>query len=207
MGGAWGYHNHTYFPRPHPVPHALSARLVRYLRGRSPALLLPLYAMVLAAGVLDDVEAAQTTRRGIADLFVPLLASTFLFFPLLQAYLQREFEVVVTFALAGALLALVNDRRSRPRRPCWPMPPGSSTSRCCSAAGLFLRKWWREAAVYVGGLGGDPARLALAVRSVAVLQQQRARPCRAGIRAVGIRLWSRRDRASVRNRLLRGLVR
>jgi len=39
------------------------------------------------------------------------VASTFLFFPLLQAFIQREFEVVTTLAMVVALWCLLVDRR------------------------------------------------------------------------------------------------
>ena len=75
-------------------------------------MLLPIYAVLL--GVTFWLMWRIARRLGASDaLFVPLFASTFLFFPLLQAYLQREFEVVVTFFIAAALLLLIDSRRSK----------------------------------------------------------------------------------------------
>jgi len=106
---AWGYQLNTYFHGPvqyltlYPVAYFDSyAAIAQFL--------LPIYAMVLGAGfwLLRGAANALTSRR---PLTVPLLASTFLFFPLLQAFIQREFEVIVFLALAASLWLLVHDRR------------------------------------------------------------------------------------------------
>ena len=110
MAGAWGYHQDTYFHGPtqyltlYPLAYFDSFAAIA-------AFMLPLLAVILAITFWLMWRAARRLGAG-NDLFVPLLASTFLFFPLLQAYLQREFEVILTCALAGALLALLADRRS-----------------------------------------------------------------------------------------------
>jgi hypothetical protein len=145
MAGAWGYHNHTYFHGPIQYltlyPMAFFDTFAEIAR-----VLLPLYALLLVLAFWLMWKAAQRLGAGPA-MFVPLLASTFLFFPLLQAYLQREFEVVMTAALAGAMLALVSERRAAAAAllayvtwfkyipllfGCW----------------LILRRWWRAAAIY-----------------------------------------------------------
>ncbi len=145
MTGAWGYHNHTYFHGPIQYLTLYPIAFFDTFAGIA-QLLLPLYAVLLALTFWMMWRSAQRLGAG-SPIFVPLLASTFLFFPVLQAYLQREFEVVMTFALAGAMLALVSDRRPLAAVllayvtwfkyipllfGCW----------------LFLRRWWREVAVY-----------------------------------------------------------
>jgi hypothetical protein len=110
MQGAWGYHVDTYF---HGPVQYLTLYPVAYFDSyaRVAQALLPIYAVVLAAAFL-------CLRRALAPLCssrhvtLALFASTFLFFPLLQAFIQREFEVVVFLGLSAALLALVRDRRN-----------------------------------------------------------------------------------------------
>lgn len=108
LGAAWGYHNATYYhgPTQYLTLYPLS---VLDSFAQIAAVLLPAYLAVLALACWCLWQSAQ--RLGAdRSLLVPMLASTFLFFPLLQAYLQREFEVVVTAALAAALLLLLDDR-------------------------------------------------------------------------------------------------
>ena len=145
MGAAWGYHRNTYFHGPTQYltlyPLALFDSFARIA-----AALLPLYAAVLAATFWLMWRIAE--RLGAQRvLFVPLLASTFLFFPLLQAYLQREFEVVVTFALSAALWFLIDDRRGRAAAvlayAAW-----FKYIPLLFVGYLFLRRWWREVGVF-----------------------------------------------------------
>lgn len=109
MRDAWGYHNHTYFHGPtqyltlYPIAYFDSFAAIA-------AFLLPVLAILLV--VTFGLMWSIARRMGAAgDLFVPLLASTFLFFPLLQAYLQREFEVILTAMLVGGLWLIVHERR------------------------------------------------------------------------------------------------
>jgi hypothetical protein len=108
MEGAWGYHRDTYF-------HGPSQYLTLYYLARFDTyaqiarVLLPIYGVVLAVAFWVLLKALTSlTTRAIA---IPLLASTFLFFPLLQAFIQREFEVIVFLSLALALWCLFVDRR------------------------------------------------------------------------------------------------
>lgn len=108
MTGAWGYHKHTYFHGPTQYLTLYPIALFDTFAAIA-AFLLPVYAVVL--GVTFWLMWRIARRLGASNaVFVPLLASTFLFFPLLQAYLQREFEVVVTGLIAAALLLLINHR-------------------------------------------------------------------------------------------------
>jgi hypothetical protein len=152
MAGAWGYMKDTYFHGP-----------VQYLTlywaaffdsyAQIAAVLLPLYVVVIGAAFWILLKALRSlTPRPIA---VPLLACTFLFFPLLQAFIQREFEVIVFLALAATLWMLLTDRRE-------------------SAAALMAYvAWYKYAAlVFVGYLGLRRwwrAALAFAAVSVAIL--------------------------------------
>lgn len=110
MQGAWGYHRDTYFHGPVQYltlyPLALFDTYAQIAR-----VLLPIYALVLAASFWCLHRAAARLAPG-HRLGVPLLASTFLFFPLLQSYIQREFEVVVLAGLSLALLLLLGGRRN-----------------------------------------------------------------------------------------------
>jgi hypothetical protein len=151
LGAAWGYHNPTYF-------HGPAQYLTLYPLGwldsyaQIAAVLLPIYAIVLAATFW---LLWRTARRMGADraVLVPMLAATFLFFPVLQAYLQREFEVVLTAVLAAALLLLVNDRRA-----------GAGALFAYAAmfkyiplmflGYLSLRKWWRASLAFLAVVGG-----------------------------------------------------
>jgi hypothetical protein len=146
LGGAWGYHNPTYF-------HGPTQYLTLYPLGlldswaQIAAVLLPIYAAVLALTfwMLWRIALRLGADR---DVLVPLLASTFLFFPLLQAYLQREFEVVLTALLAGALLLLVNGRQTAAAvvlaYAAW-----FKYIPLMFVGYLGLRRWWRPVAAYV----------------------------------------------------------
>jgi hypothetical protein len=111
MGAAWGYHRDTYFHGPTQYLTLYPLSLLDSFAAIA-AVLLPVYALLIAATfwILWRTGLRLGAPR---DAFVPMLAATLLFFPLLQAYLQREFEVVLTFMLAGALLLLVKDQRSQ----------------------------------------------------------------------------------------------
>jgi hypothetical protein len=146
MIGAWGYHRDTYFHGPTQYLTLYPLALFDTFAAIA-AVLLPIYAVVLAAIYWLIWRVAR--RLGGSDaLRVPLLASTFLFFPVLQAYLQREFEVVITLALAGAMLLLVLDRRSKAAAllayAAW-----FKYIPLMFAGYLGLRRWWRELAVFV----------------------------------------------------------
>ena len=109
LQGTWGYHAETYF---HGPTQYLTLYGMAWLNSyhQIAMVLLPIYgALLVALFVLMRRLSVRLAPEW--ELSVPLLASTFLFFPLLQAYLQREFEVVITVAMAWALLAIVDDRR------------------------------------------------------------------------------------------------
>ena len=145
MADAWGYQRATYFHG--PVQYLTLYPLAAFDSfARIAAVLLPFYAALLVMAFALIWHAAK--RLGAAnDLCVPLLATTFLYFPLLQAYLQREFEIVVLAALAGALSLLLADRRSAAAALlayiAWfkyiPLLYGGW---------LVLRRWWRELLVF-----------------------------------------------------------
>ncbi len=109
LQGTWGYHLDTYF---HGPTQYLTLYPVAYLDSYAQiaAVLMPVYAAVLGLTfwVMTRV-AIRLSATGPAT--VPLLASTFLFFPLLQAFIQREFEVVTTLALTLALWCLLANRQ------------------------------------------------------------------------------------------------
>lgn len=107
LQGTWGYHLDTYF---HGPTQYLTLYPVAYLDSYAhiAAVLLPIYVVVLGAMFWATTRVA--VRLSTPQATVPLLASTFLFFPLLQAFIQREFEVVATLAMVLALWCLLLDR-------------------------------------------------------------------------------------------------
>ncbi|HUQ87828.1 MAG TPA: glycosyltransferase 87 family protein [Vicinamibacterales bacterium] len=145
MTAAWGYHRETYFHG--PTQYLTLYPLALFDSFASIALvLLPLYGALLAAAFFLLWRVAKRLG-GTADVFAPLFAATFLFLPLLQAYLQREFEVVVLAALSAALLLLLNDRRGAAAGllayVAW-----FKYIPVLYAGYLLLRRWWRELAVF-----------------------------------------------------------
>jgi hypothetical protein len=109
MQGAMGYHLDTYY---HGPVQYLTLYPVAYLDSyeQIARVLLPIYAVVIGATILCLLGALRMLAPGV-PFTVPVVAATLLFFPLLQSYLQREFEVVVLFGLASALWLLLADRR------------------------------------------------------------------------------------------------
>jgi hypothetical protein len=109
MQGAWGYHVDTYF---HGPVQYLTLYPVAFLDSYAAIarVLLPIYVIAIGFAFWCLVRALAPLSAG-KKVGIALAASTFLFFPLLQAFIQREFEVVVFVGLSAALLALVRDRR------------------------------------------------------------------------------------------------
>jgi hypothetical protein len=145
LQGAWGYHLDTYF---HGPIQYLTLYWVAWFDSFAEiaAVLLPIYLVLL--GVIFWLQWGIARRLGAPRHFlVPLLAATFLFFPLLQAYLQREFEVVLTVAYSGALLLLLQDRRL-PAAALLAYGAWFKYIPLLFAGYLFLRQWWREMAVF-----------------------------------------------------------
>jgi glycosyl transferase family 87 len=133
MQGAWGYHKDTYFHGPSQYLTLYAFAFFDSYAAIATALL-PLYIAVLAIAFWVLLKALRKlTRRPIV---VPLLASTFFFFPLLQAFIQREFEVIVFLCLTIALWSLLVDRRQ------------------VAGAMMAYVTWYKYAAVaFVGYLG------------------------------------------------------
>jgi hypothetical protein len=110
MQGAWGYHRDTYF---HGPAQYLTLYAMAYFDSYASIaqVLLPVYVVVLGVAFVMLHRAVTALAPG-QRLTAPLFAATFLFFPVLQAFIQREFEVVVFFTLTAALWCLVLDRRT-----------------------------------------------------------------------------------------------
>ena len=89
---------------------------------------------------------------------MPLLASTFLFFPLLQAYLQREFEVVVHVRARRGAAVVAPERSARPAAALLAYAAWFKYIPLMFAGYLVLRRWWRELGDVRRGVGRDPAR-------------------------------------------------
>lgn len=146
MQGTWGYHRETYFHGPvqyltlYPLALLDSYQQIAWL-------LMPLYALALS-GAFWCLRRALVALAPDQPLTVPLVASTFLFFPLLQAYIQREFEVVVLLGLAAALWLLLQDRRNAAAAilayVAW-----FKYAPLLFVGYLGLRRWFKAAAVFL----------------------------------------------------------
>ena len=145
LGAAWGYHTSTYF-------HGPTQYLTFYPLGlldswaQIAAVLLPIYALVLGLAFWMLWRVAQQLGAG-RDVFVPMLACTFLFFPVLQAYLQREFEIVLAASLASALFFLVSDRRGV-AAAVFAYAAWFKYIPLLFAGYLGLRRWWGPLLVF-----------------------------------------------------------
>lgn len=108
MQGAMGYLLNTYY---HGPTQYLTLYPVAYLNSyeQIATVLLVVYSALLAVTFWWLKRALEPIAPGVA-IGVPLFAMTFLFFPLLQSYLQREFELVLFAGLAFALMQLQRDR-------------------------------------------------------------------------------------------------
>lgn len=145
MQGAWGYQLDTYF---HGPTQYLTLYPLAYLDSYADIarVLLPIYAVVLALAFWC-MRRALVQLTGSARLTIPLLASTFLFFPLIQAFIQREFEVIVFLGLSAALWMLLRDRRDAAAAllayVAW-----FKYVPLLFAGYLGLRRWFRALAVF-----------------------------------------------------------
>ena len=142
---AWGYHRPTYF---HGPTQYLTLYPTAFFNSfeQIAAFLLPVYALLVALTFWLLWKIALRLGAG-RDFFAVLLASTFLFFPLLQALIQREFEIVIACALAAAVLWLLDDKRT----PAAAMLAYVAWFKYIPVlfGGYFvLRRWWRELAVF-----------------------------------------------------------
>jgi len=145
LHGAWGFHAETYFHGPtqyltlYPV-----ALLDSYAAIAS--VLLPVFVIVL--GVTFWIMLRTLARLAPGQrLLVPLLASTFLFFPLLQSLIQREFEVVILLGLAWALRLMIQDRR-RAAAALLAYVTWFKYIPLLFAGHLMLRRWYAAAATF-----------------------------------------------------------
>lgn len=108
MQGAMGYHLDTYYHGPtqyltlYPIAFLDSYEQIAWA-------LLPLLVAAIAGGWLCLYRTLTHLAPGVR-IGVPLFAAAFLFFPLLQALIQREFEVIIFLALSYGLLQLVRNR-------------------------------------------------------------------------------------------------
>jgi hypothetical protein len=146
MAGAWGYHAETYF---HGPAQYLTLYPLAYLDSYAAIarVLLPVYVVLLGIAFCL-LNAAIRRLTGGAALTAPLFAATFLFFPLLQSFIQREFETVVFLVLAGALWALVQDRRSLAGALLGYIAWFKYVT-LMFVAYLTLRRWWRAVAAFL----------------------------------------------------------
>ena len=147
MEGAWGYLKETYF---HGPVQYLTLYWVAFFDSYAQiaAVLLPLYIVVIAAAFWVLLQAMRSlTPRPVV---VPLVASTFLFFPLLQAFIQREFEVIVFFTLALMLWLLLRDRR-RAASVLMAYVAGTNTRALVFVGYLGLRRWWGALGAFAAG--------------------------------------------------------
>lgn len=108
MSGAMGYLLNTYH---HGPTQYLTLYPVAYFDSYEQIadFLLVVYAIALGGAFWFLYRSLTYVAPGSA-IGLPLFAMTFLFFPLLQSYLQREFEIVVFLGLAFALWQLQANR-------------------------------------------------------------------------------------------------
>lgn len=108
LKGAMGYELNTYY---HGPTQYLTLYPIAYFDSYEQIadFLLVAYAIVLAVAFWFLYRSLVYLAPGSA-IALPLFAMTFLFFPLLQSYLQREFEVIVFLGLTFALWQLQANR-------------------------------------------------------------------------------------------------
>lgn len=108
MQGAMGYLLNTYY---HGPTQYLTLYPVAYLNsyGQIAAVMLVVYTVLLGVAFWYLLRSLAPLAPGVA-IGAPLFAMTFLFFPLLQSYLQREFEIVLFLGLTVALAGLQRHR-------------------------------------------------------------------------------------------------
>ena len=203
MRGAMGYHLDTYYHGPtqyltlYPVAFLDSYEQIAWV-------LLPLYAVALALAWLCLFRALSMLAPG-ERIALPLFASTFLFFPLLQSFIQREFEVVTFLVMSFALWQLVRNRRAsrrsvfRLRRLVQVHPAVVHRLFCLARLDQSRRRVHRH-------LDRDPSTDSCRVRVAGVLQQQRPETRRASLPRVRLRVSTKCRRRAARCRLLQRLV-
>lgn len=145
LRGAMGYHLDTYYHGPtqyltlYPIAFLNSYEQIAWV-------LLPFYVAALAAGWICLHRALSVLAPG-RDIGVPLFAAAFLFFPLLQAFIQREFEVVIFMVWCFALWQLVTNHLQRSGAAfayvAWFKYIPLMLFGYCG-----LRRWWRAAAAF-----------------------------------------------------------
>jgi hypothetical protein len=110
LQAAMGYHHDTYF---HGPVQYLTLYPVAYLDSyeQIARVLLPIYALVIAAAIWCLLGGLRALAPDV-PFTVPVIAATLLFFPLLQAFLQREFEVVMLLGLAAAFGFTIVNRQA-----------------------------------------------------------------------------------------------
>jgi glycosyl transferase family 87 len=109
LEGSWAFHKHSYL---HGPTQFLTLYPVAFLDSYTAIarLLLFIYPIAILAGVLvlcralDATDGRRTPRSAV-------YASTLLFYPLIQAFSQREFEIVIFLAVAVMLWAAVRDQQ------------------------------------------------------------------------------------------------
>jgi len=146
LQGAWGFHAETYFHGPTQYLTLYPVSLLDSYAAIA-AVLLPVYVIVLAAAfwVMQRTLARLAPDAG---LLVPLLGSTFLFFPLLQSLIQREFEVVILLGLACALRLMIEDRKGG-AAAVLAYVTWFKYIPVLFAGHLLLRRWYAAAAAFV----------------------------------------------------------
>jgi hypothetical protein len=147
MRGAMGYHLDTYYHGPTQYLTLYAAAFLNTYE-QIAWVLLPLYAIAIALAwrYLYLALSALAPGRKIA---LPLFASAFLFFPLLQAFIQREFEVVAFLALSFALWQLVRNRTAV-AAACFAYVAWFKYIPLLFLGYCALRGWVKAVAVFIG---------------------------------------------------------
>lgn len=146
LRGSWAFHQHTYF---HGPTQFLTLYPVVFLDSYAQIsrVLLVAYAAVVL-GVVYVVWRMLCDAEGGRVSLVAVYAVTLSFFPLLQAYSQREFEIVIVLAVAAMYRAAVQNRQG------W---VGAAVAfvtwfkylPIVLVAYLGFRRWWRAVGSFV----------------------------------------------------------
>jgi len=109
LAASWAFHQHTYL---HGPTQFLTLYPIVFLNSYAAIAraLLFVYPFVVAAAIVMLARTAAALT-GDAPPFAIVAASTLAFFPLMQAFIQREFEIVILAAVSAMLWAASRNRQ------------------------------------------------------------------------------------------------
>jgi len=146
---SWAFHHSAYLHGPtqfltlYPIAYLDSYRAIA-------AVLLPVYALLLLVAIALLCRAVNAPADRVVT-FWSVYAIVGLFFPILQALGQREFEIVIVAALALAVVAAVADRPLL-LGSAWAYVTGFKYIPVLAVLYFIGRRWWRVLLAYVAAL-------------------------------------------------------